>query len=94
MITIRETNKLLDEKINKTLKEINEVELKAKDILYSQNRTVESITESATNVMLVRKRYNALNKLKKSILSINNYDENKDSTQKILIQVKDILENL
>lgn len=94
MITLKETNELLDKKINKTLKEIEAVELKAKDALYSQDRTIESISESTTNVLLVRRRFDALNKLKKSILSIKKSDENKDSTQKILIQVKDILEDL
>lgn len=91
MITLKETNELLNQKINKVLKEIETTEEKAKQIMYSQHRTAESIYKSATDVLLAKKRLESLKKLKTAVCLIKKSDENTSSTQNILVHIKNTL---
>ena len=52
------------------------------------------ISASTGNIVLAQQRYNALKQLKHSVQSIKLRDEKKDTTQNVLIQVKNILETL
>lgn len=94
MITLKETKKLIDKKIKETKQHIHDIESTTQDTIYSPHRTVTPISASTGNIVLAQQRYNALKQLKHSVQSIKVRDEKKDTTQNVLIQVKNILETL
>lgn len=68
-------NKILNDinsKIISTKKDLEAAKKEASDVIYSQYKTVESITLATNKVTLILKRVDALNNLKNTVTTLKN----------------------
>lgn len=94
MLKLKKIKNTINKEITKTQKEELLSEKKSKQIIYSQQRTPESILNASNHLLLTRKRLVALNKLKQSLSLIKESDENKVEIQNLLQEITVLLQNI
>lgn len=91
-------NRLLEDinlKITSTKNDLAAAKKEASDVIYSQNRTVESIVLATNKVTLILKRVDALNNLKNTVKTLKNNDKiNTANGFHLINQIESLLKTL